>query len=138
MFRAKKHIILNMKMPDYPQFCFLDRLYRLLFDNSAFLRSGLFLHPLLCCLFRAFGEIHSLARRAVRVFCALVNCRHRRSRPKFRAFGLPSRTKQSAFLFPPLRFYHLFSTYSQNAYISLISIFLPSSRTAVPFHVPCT
>ena len=34
-------------MPDYPQFCFLDRLYRLLFDNSAFLRSGLFLHPLL-------------------------------------------------------------------------------------------
>ena len=32
-------------MPDCPQFCFLDRLYRFLFDNFAFLRSGLFLHP---------------------------------------------------------------------------------------------
>ena len=48
-------------MPDYPQFCFLDRLYRLLFDNSAFLRSGLFLHPLDCCSGRAARGKHDRA-----------------------------------------------------------------------------
>ena len=32
--------------------------------------------------------------------------------------------------------YQRFSTYSQNAYISLISSTVPSSRIALPFHLP--
>ncbi len=37
-----------------------------------------------------------------------------------------------------VRFYHLFSQYSQKAYISLTSTFVPSSRIAVPFQIPWT
>lgn len=36
------------------------------------------------------------------------------------------------------QYYQRFSTYSQNAYMSLISSFVPSSRTAYPFQSPCT